>query len=435
MKVLASYSATLRGISKPARLFLLSTVLYWLGMTFVQLYLNFFLQSLGLDQSWIGLINAAPQLTVVALTLTIGTFSARVGSWRAMILGTVLAGGGIAVMAAAPDAWSVLAASVVTGAGGGLVWANSGPFMMANSQEHVRGTLFSWQSAIGTLTGFFAFIVGGALPAMLSGWFNTPSDGQLVMRSILLLAAFFYLLSLGPSYLAGKQPGSVTRPEPVAPGEQQRRKRFRIPVEDKRLYVRLILPGSLIGLGAGMTMPFMNLYIEQKFGSSFEELGQLFAWTSIATAVALMVQPILADKFGKVKSVVLVQGASLPFLIVLGYSTSFPLVVLALFVRGALMNMGNPIFSAYSMERIPPREHATFSSLTTSMWALGWAAGSWFSGTIRDAIGFLPGFNILFALMALLYATSMVLLWVWFVREESARRKLVMAEEQVVRAA
>jgi MFS family permease len=175
-------------------------------------------------------------------------------------------------------------------------------------------------------------------------------------------------------------------------------------------------------------MPFMNIYIEGKFDISFAGLGQLFAWASLATAVALMVQPVLADRFGKVKSVVLVQGASLPFLLILGYSGWFPLVVAALFVRGALMNMGNPIFTAYSMERIPERERATFSAMTSSTWSLGWAAGSWTSGALRNVLGFTTGFNLLFAFMVVLYATSMVLMWIWFVRGESGARRNVVEE-------
>jgi predicted MFS family arabinose efflux permease len=100
-------------------------------------------------------------------------------------------------------------------------------------------------------------------------------------------------------------------------------------------------------------------------------------------------------------------------------------------VRAALMNMGNPVFQAYSMERVAEKERATFSSMSSSTWSLGWAAGSWLSGTLRDAIGFTAGFNILFGLMAALYAASMVITWVWFVGQESRQ----MAEEKARNAA
>ncbi|MEO8284929.1 MAG: MFS transporter [Chloroflexota bacterium] len=439
MNVFQSYSSSLRTISNPAKLFLLSTISYWVGMTLVQLYLNFYLQGAGLDQGWIGLINAAPQLSTVVFTLVIGSVSARLGPWKATIVGTALAGAGIVGIALAPGAWTIFAASILNGLGGGFVWSNAGPFLMEHSRENTRSTLFSLQAALGTLTGFFAFMFGGQLPNFISAVMGVNADANIVLRVVIFGAAAFYLLSLVPVYFAGRVASDIPveqlpAVEPSLDEISPRRKR-RISISNPGLYFRLILPGSLVGLGAGMTIPFVNIYIERKFNIDFEGLGQLFAWTSIATAVALMVQPLLAEKFGKVKSVVLVQGASLPFLLVLGYSTMFPLVASALFVRGALMNMGNPIFSAYSMERIPARERATFSSLTSSTWALGWAVGAWFSGAIRDVLGFFEGFNVLFALMTALYGASMVLMWVWFVREESSQRIAARVEEKRVQAA
>jgi MFS family permease len=420
---LSKYVSIFRTISRPALLFLAGTVLYWLGMTIVQLYLNFYLQGLGMDQGWIGLINAAPSLTTVVFTLVIGSVSQRLGPWRSMVIGTAIAGIGILGMVVSPSPWMVLAASVINGLGGGFVWSNTGPFLMANSHERQRATLFSLQASLGTLTGFIANMGAGVLPGYLSGLLSAPADSVVVMQVILVLAAALYLTALLPVGLAGNanETAAVDLPPPAGQATANSKKRsLRPEVGDPGLYVRLILPGAVVGLGAGMIMPFMNIYIEGKFDVSFAGLGQLFAWTSLATAVALMVQPLLADRFGKVKSVVLVQGASLPFLLILGFSGWFPLVVIALFVRGALMNMGNPIFTAYSMERIPERERATFSAMTSSTWSLGWAVGSWTSGALRDILGFATGFNLLFSFMVVLYSTSMVLLWIWFVRDESA---------------
>jgi MFS family permease len=271
----------------------------------------------------------------------------------------------------------------------------------------------------------------GVLPGYLAAMLGAAPDSTVVMQVILLIAAGLYLSALLPVGLAGGKPEVQLAPveaasELRAPGIKKRR--LLPEMSDPLLYFKLIFPGAVVGLGAGMIMPFMNIYIEGKFHVTFAALGQLFAWTSLATAVALMVQPLLADRFGKVKSVVLVQGASLPFLVVLGFSDIFPLVVTALFVRGALMNMGNPIFTAYSMERVPERERATFSAMTSSTWSLGWAAGSWTSGALRDLLGFAPGFNLLFSFMLVFYATSMVLMWLWFVRDESAARRKVVEE-------
>jgi MFS family permease len=349
-----------------------------------------------------------------------------------MVVGTAIAGLGILGMVIAPSPWMVLAASLINGLGGGFVWSNVGPFLMLNSQERQRSTLFSLQAALGTLTGFVANMGAGVLPGYIAGIAGAPVDSVLVMQVIIMIAGAIYLAALVPIAFARSPKASPAPETPVQPAPVQvvspSKRRLRPDISNPGLYVRLIIPGAVVGLGAGMIMPFMNIYIEGKFQIDFAGLGQLFAWASLATAVALLVQPILADRFGKVKSVVLVQGASLPFLVILGFSDLFPLVVAALFVRGALMNMGNPIFTAYTMERIPERERATFSAMTASTWSLGWASGSWASGALRDVLGFAAGFNLLFMLMLVLYATSMVLMWVWFVRPEAEERRQVVEE-------
>jgi MFS family permease len=399
--------------------FLLVTVTYWLGMTLIQLYLNFYLQALGFDQGWIGAINAAPQITIVATTFLIGGVSRKLGAWRAMILGTTVAGIALILTATSGEAWQILLTSMLMGVGGGFVWSNSGPFLMKHSEEASRATLFSLQAALGTLTGFVAYLGGGILPAFFANLTGQPQDAVVVLRGVMLTACAFYFLSLVPLILA--RPRSDRAIDAAAPGDDKtaKSKRGFLP-SDIGLVSRLLFPGSLVALGAGMTMPFMNLFVEKKFAVSFAALGQLFAWTSIATAVALLLQPVLANRVGKVTSVVIVQAASLPFLLVLGYADFFPLVAIALFVRAALMNMGNPVFSAYSMGRIREDDRATFASLASSTWSLGWAIGSWLSGMLRGTLGFETGFNLLFGLMAGLYATSTILMWLMFGREESA---------------
>ena len=88
----------------------------------------------------------------------------------------------------------------------------------------------------------------------------------------------------------------------------------------------------------------------------------MFALTSLGTVAAILFQPRLARRFGQITSVVIVQGASIPFLVVLGFSPVLWTVILAMAVRNSLMNAGNPIFNAFAMERVTPGERATLSA-------------------------------------------------------------------------
>ena len=69
-------------------------------------------------------------------------------------------------------------------------------------------------------------------------------------------------------------------------------------------------------------IPYLNVFIEIKFNLDLAALNVIFAFTSLGTTIAILLQPALARRFGKVGSVVLVQGVSIPFLVVLGSARS-----------------------------------------------------------------------------------------------------------------
>jgi MFS family permease len=65
-------------------------------------------------------------------------------------------------------------------------------------------------------------------------------------------------------------------------------------------------------------------------------------------------------------------------------------------VRAALMNMGNPLYSAFAMVQVPDRERATVSGLMGMSWNTGWAIGPCLNGYMQGhpQIGFRPNFVV-----------------------------------------
>jgi len=193
------------------------------------------------------------------------------------------------------------------------------------------------------------------------------------------------------------------------------------PIRDRAGFVRLVLPGFLISLGAGQVIPFLNIYIERKFGLQLAGLNILFAISNLGTMFAVLLQPALARRMGKIGSVVFVQGVSIPFLLVLGFSPAFWTVAVALTVRNALMNAGNPIFNAFAMERVSAGERATLSATMSVLWSLGWViAGPWYS-FLQARLGFDAGYAVNFITVITLYSVATLLYWVWFGRAERAK--------------
>jgi MFS family permease len=167
----------------------------------------------------------------------------------------------------------------------------------------------------------------------------------------------------------------------------------------------------IISVGAGLFMPFMNVFFRVVHGQSDQTIGTLFAWGSLAMGIGLMIAPPIADKLGKIQFVVLTQGLAIPFMILLGFAP-FGVSALAYYARLALMNMSNPIYQTFVMEQVDGSVRATVASLYSMVWSFGRAFSPSVSGWLQVHYGFDPVFGIAISL----YVSAILLYWMFFLR-------------------
>ncbi|HEX7471765.1 MAG TPA: MFS transporter, partial [Candidatus Limnocylindrales bacterium] len=297
------------------------------------------------------------------------------------------------------------------------------PFMTEHSEPAHRNELFAAQFAIQSGTNVVAAVVGGVVAAVIARAVGLDPEGPGTYRIILVLMVVLLVAALGtvalltddrPRAVAG--PRLVTLGEPAAfpPDPRRPRSLLGIVVYDRNRFGKLLLPGLLISIGAGQVIPFLNIFIQRKFGLDLTSINAVFALTSLGTVAAILAQPRLARRFGQITSVVIVQTASIPFLVVLGFSPVLWTVILAMAVRNSLMNAGNPIFSAFAMERVTPAERATLSAAMSVLWQIGWVAGGTWYAVLQGTLGFEPGYTVNFLSIITLYSIATGLYWAWF---------------------
>jgi len=138
------------------------------------------------------------------------------------------------------------------------------------------------------------------------------------------------------------------------------------------------------------------------------------------------VAPVLADRFGKIQVVVVSQGLSVPFLILLGFSPWFWLSAGAYYIRLALMNLSNPVYQTFVMERVDPEARATVASLTSMAWNFGWALSPMISGELQVRFGFGPPFMG----TIILYVIAITMYWAFFLRQQPEKKTLLSGERK-----
>lgn len=184
------------------------------------------------------------------------------------------------------------------------------------------------------------------------------------------------------------------------------------------LLVRLLLPNALIGLGAGLLIPFLNVFFRVTFHITDLLLGLLFAGGGLATAIATLTVPPLAQRLGRIRTLVSTQLASLPFLILMGFSEHLGWAALGYLARGVFMPMASPLYSLFVMEHVAAEERATVNGISAMCWNVIWAAGSWTSGYVQIAWGFNP----LFIATTAIYLVGTILMGLYFSAIERQKR-------------
>jgi MFS family permease len=417
---------------RDARIFLVTTLAAGAALSLYWIDFNLYLASLGYSTAQIGLVATVASTAGALVAFPAGALSDRVGRRTVMSGGiavALLALVGLLTFDALP---LIIGFAALWAVGQQSLFVVQSPFLTEHSDAEHRNELFALQAAIMTVTNVLAAGLGGVVATRLADLLGFAPESPDVYRIILVIMALLLVVGLATVTRLTDDRPSRTRSaehlqevgEPAAfPASTVRTPRLiGVVVGNRGLFLRLLLPGFLIAVGAGQVIPFLNLFVQAKFGLDLASLNALFALTSLGTVAAMLAQPKLASRFGQITSVVIVQAASIPFLVVLGFSPILWTVILAMVVRNSLMNAGNPIFSAFAMEQVAGGERATLSAAMSVVWQLGWVVGGAWYAALQALLGFDAGYAVNFVTVITLYSIATILYWTWF--READRRAL-----------
>jgi MFS family permease len=422
IEAVARYLRRLQSFSPNARLYLLSTVITGVSFSIYMLIFNLYVDSQGYSRSFLGELQSLPNLIALFGAPPAGVLVDYIGRKRALLLANVGRTVAYLGIVLAPDP-NLLRLSMITFGVAQSLWMVSGaPFMMENSTEEERNALFSANFGLQTLVGFVGTLVGGYLPTLFGNTLGVGVESPTAYGFTMAVTVVLSILSLIPLFLI------EGRPQPA-----ELRMRSFLPwrnVSDLGLVARIFVPNIVISMGAAILIPYMNLFFKETYPISDKLLGSIFAVSSIVTGVATLASPLLADRWGRIRSLVITQLTSIPFLLLIGFSGVFWVSAASFWVRAALMNMGNPLYSAFAMEQVPERERATVSGLMGMSWNIGWTVGPYLSGYMQQHpnIGFKP----IFLVTCSLYILASVLMRSFFQRLDDRQRRAAFLKQMGV---
>ncbi len=387
---LTEYREAVAAFSRPARFFLGAVFLAWLAQGVGQVVFNLYLVEAGFRESFVGTAISVTGLGVVVVALPAGWLAERWGTGRCLVLGALLEGLGMVVRSTVLHPAPILMAAFLTGTGQALLAIAAAPFISENSTSRERTHLFSAFFAVELMAGVVGSAIGGSLPGLVRAAAGVD----------LLLAYRVTLIVGGLASMSAAIPVAILRPGPPVPHET-------VAGSDaggSRLLVPIGIFALMIGAGAGLVIPFMNLYFATRFNCSAAQIGLFFSVAMILTAAAALIGPVIARSFGNLRTAIGSQLLSLPFLVSLGAERQLGLAVGAFWIRATLMQAATPLLQSLIMQEVPPQLRARSTSVLNLLWNIGWALSSTASGRIIQRFGYAVPFYV----TAVLYAVASV---------------------------
>lgn len=402
------YVARVGAFRPNARLYLLNVIITGAAMGIFRLLFNFYVLSLGYDEALLGNLVTTHSVAALIMALPMGYLADQLGRKASLLSsGTVMAFS-IIVMVLWPSVTIFYVTNVFFGIAQSLAAVTMAPFLMENSGEEERTYLFSFGSGLQMASASVGNWIGGSLPTWIGEWRLVEPTSSTAYGGALLVVGMLAFIALVPL--------ALLRTPRVQRAERSVFAPLTYAARNPGKLGKLILPMLFTSIGAGLIMPFMNVFYRQVYNQPDPVIGTLFAWGSLAMGIGLLIAPPLADRMGKIQLVVITQGLSIPFLILLGFSPWFWMSAAAYYVRVALMNMSTPVYQTFVMENVEPSARATVASLVSMSWNFGWAFSPMISGWLQVNYGFGPPFTG----TIVLYVLSVFLYWAFFWRRKTA---------------
>jgi hypothetical protein len=279
------------------------------------------------------------------------------------------------------------------------------PYIMRNTvaenQSHAISLNYSTHSFGTILSGIIIFGSGQFIKGI--------DEGKILLFiSLLGFIGAYYLLKL-----------KVDMVVPVKKGLQWKS-------YDWALLIKAIIPTFIIAVGAGLTIPFINLFFYHNFkvdSSGFAVIGGI---SSVFVAVLALLVPNIKNKLGFKKGITYTQTIAVIALVALAtteffadYWWALPVAVLCFWIRTPLMNMAAPMTSELTMNYVGKKNQEMLSAIMAAIWS-----GSWFfsSQIFRYLIAEGLPYAYVFYITAALYAFG-VFMYYLLIRDYEKRSK------------
>ncbi|MFV8826568.1 MFS transporter [Alkalihalobacterium sp. APHAB7] len=407
-KFIGDWGNQLKSYNKNVRLFLLASFLVNVGMGIFMIIYNYYIRELGYDDQVNGKVIAMTAMASAIFLLPAGIMSDKVGRKKVILVGAIFASVTMLSRSVIEAESLLLVSAFATGIFMSFIQVSSIPLLAENSTEKQRVHLFSFNFALIMVANVIGNALGGTLSDVLQALFSLSALWS--VRITLLVGSIFFFTSLIPIMKINEERKLKTEKTAASSFKNI----FKTQKSGLKMIALFAIAQLIIGFGSGLVIPYLNIYFTDRFEISKSLVGIILSLGQAMTAVAFMIGPAVVKRFGEVRAVVILQLASLPFLLLTAYTENLWLAVIGFLFRQALMNAGNPIQMSLMMRSVDDSIKGLANSVGQMVFQLGWAVMGPVSMTLVMMYGAYHGYAIVFTITGCLYLIGSVYFYLVF---------------------
>lgn len=373
--ILKVYTDFFKNISKNVKLYLGIIFFATIVSSAYNVLFGIYLKNMGFTEAFVGRIMSINTLGVALGSIPVAIMAERLNRKRTLIAGLLLMvfSNLIVLNIQLPFVMEVFAFTF--GVGNSTLMILQAPIIYDNTPDEHRVTAFSMAFVLQN----FAFVIGSLVLGHMSGWITDLTDAVFANRLVLNSATSLIFVGVMIAMKFDGEQMTVHKGHiPVIETLKNTLGGYQTLIKGKTLYY--LLQVSLIGVGAGMIVPFFSMYLKETLAVTDGIVGNIMAISQIGTVIGGLIVPPLAKKIGRVNTVIACQLLSIPFLISISFPQGIIIITISFFFRSSLMNMAGPVIGNLAMEIVDDEGRTYMSSMVSLISHLFRAIGIYIGG-------------------------------------------------------
>jgi hypothetical protein len=280
---------------------------------------------------------------------------------------------GFAIQVAWTTPASLLLGAALAGIGIQAITMAAAPFLTRHSTAEDRVSVFAAHALA-------LQAIPGALGALTAGY----AERAAVAATGSIIDAHRLALAVGALAVAfAFAPIVRVRSVAVAADAAPRRG-----LRDRAKVARLLTPDLLVFAANGLSVPFLQIYFERRFGLSAAAVGTIYAMAMVSAIVPHFVSPSLAKRLGAERTTMLTHGAAGLAFCVLALAAHPVLAAAAFIARQVATSAAVPLYTSVLHTRVHADDSARTASYRMIAQSIAWASANFAAGPMLESFGF-----------------------------------------------